>query len=229
MKIVVASKSNRYSKNLVNILKDKYGNDNILYLQQQLYSDDLLNCELQRIKPHWIFFFHWSRFIPKQIFENYKCVTLHTGNLPKERGGSPIQNSILNGVKFSRVNAIVTSDVIDSGDIYCSKDISLQGSLSDIWLTITEATYELIIYCVENNPIPTKQTGDSKTFKRRKNNHIVFENNSLEQIYDQIRILDDDQYPSAHIILGNYILEFNRAKLMENKILSDVKIIPYEI
>ena len=31
----------------------------------------------------------------KKIYENFICVIFHTGNLPKHRGGSPIQNLIL--------------------------------------------------------------------------------------------------------------------------------------
>ena len=37
-------------------------------------------------------------------------------------------------------------------------------------------------------------------------------------------MLDDDTYPSAFLDFGNFRLEFSRSKIVDNEILSDVKI-----
>jgi len=225
MKICIASKITGHTKTLVKILREKY-NQNVLYVPQELYDDSSLRFKyiLEKHKPEWIFFFHWSKIIPKEIFENYKCVTIHTSNLPDGRGGHPIQNQILDNIKFTRVNAIRTTDEIDAGDIYCHREISLQGSLNDIWNSITYAAAELIEYCVEHNPIPIVQDIPTHTYKRRKDNQIILKNKSLYQLYDQIRMLDGDNYPSAFIEIDNFVFNFTRAKCDGEEILCDVRI-----
>ena len=60
------------------------------------------------------------------------CLILHPSKLPEFRGGSPIQNQLLKGVKNSAVSIILAEDKIDSGDIFFQKKISLKGYLNDI-------------------------------------------------------------------------------------------------
>ena len=58
---------------------------------------------LDILKPEFVLFYGWSWKIPVEIVSNYKCLMLHPSDLPKYRGGSPIQNQILNGILDSKV------------------------------------------------------------------------------------------------------------------------------
>ena len=49
---------------------------------------------VKKINPEFIFFPDWSWIVPEVIIENYKCICFHESDLPKFRGGSPIQNQI---------------------------------------------------------------------------------------------------------------------------------------
>ena len=89
------------------------------------------------LKPNKIFFFHWSFIVPENIFSNYECIVIHTANLPEGRGGSPIQNQIMDSVILTHVNALRMGAELDAGDIYCQVPISLQGNLNDIWFAIS--------------------------------------------------------------------------------------------
>ena len=60
------------------------------------------------------------------------CLILHPSKLPKYRGGSPIQNQILNGEKKSAVSILYAEDDLDSGEILFQEEISLEGYLTDI-------------------------------------------------------------------------------------------------
>ena len=55
--------------------------------------------EIKKISPEIIFFIHWSEKIPSKIFNKYLCILFHSSNLPKFKGGSPIQNQIMNNIK----------------------------------------------------------------------------------------------------------------------------------
>ena len=57
----------------------------------------------------------------------------HPSPLPKFRGGSPIQNQIINGKSDSAVSIFKISEKLDEGDIIYQKYLSLEGELSKIF------------------------------------------------------------------------------------------------
>ena len=215
MKILIISKDNLWTKKLVhNLYKTKY---DIIWSSVGIVED---------VKPDWVFFFHWSDIVPQEIYKKYKCAVIHTGNLPKGRGGSPIQNQILNGINNTKVNIIKMDDPVDSGAIYCSHPITLQGNIKDIWLSIADIAFDLILKCIIEDPIPKYQIGTPQTYKRIKDNQLKFDSTKdLSNIYDQIRMVDDDSYPNPYIEIKGYKIEFSRAKMNNNNIIADVKII----
>ena len=215
-KIFLVSKSNLWSNKLYSMLVDS--NIDCSYFTDDSYIDNL-----EKYKPEWIFFFHWSKIVSAEIHKKYKCVVFHTGNLPNGKGGSPIQNQILDKIVETKVNAITMEDNVDSGDIYCSLPITLQGSLNDIWLSITNRVYKLIEKCIVDNPIPIKQPDGGSIYKRNKNNELPLENTKeLVDLYRFIQMLDGDGYPRAFIEVGNFRLEFSRTQLKDSTIISDV-------
>jgi len=78
-------------------------------------------------------FYGWSWMVKKEIVKDFLCLCLHPSPLPKYRGGSPIQNQIINGEKNSAVTVFRMTDGIDNGDIYMQKPISLRGDINHIF------------------------------------------------------------------------------------------------
>ena len=56
---------------------------------------DLSIKALVDFNPDYVFFAHWNWTVKNEIHENFNCVVFHTAPLPYGRGGSPIQNLIL--------------------------------------------------------------------------------------------------------------------------------------
>jgi methionyl-tRNA formyltransferase len=218
---ILASKKNYFSINLFNKLNEIY--DNFIFISEKKELKDKIND----INPIRVFFLHWSFIVPKSIYNKFECINLHVGNLPKGKGGSPIQNQILEGITQSRVNALrMSDDGLDAGPIYCFEYVSLQGNLFDIWDTLSKVGFKLINNIIENNVKPKKQEDNNfKVYKRRKNNNIPFDKeDELSKIYDFIRMLDSPYYPNPYLQIGNFKLEFNRANFNGEDILCDVKI-----
>ena len=96
-------------------------------------SPEELNLKiLKKFNPELIFFPHWNWIVPSEIHRNFSCIVFHTAPLPYGKGGSPIQNLILNGYNSSPVCALQMTNKIDSGPIYIKKNLSLKGSLKEI-------------------------------------------------------------------------------------------------
>jgi len=159
---LIISKHNSWSEKLFELISNQ--SNDFIWVQ---------NCNKQIIdqhNPEWIFFFHWSEIVSEEIYKNYKCVVIHTGNLPQGRGGSPLHNQILDGINTTQVNLIEMCDVLDGGGVYCSSPITLQGNITDIWFTIAGVTKDLILRCVDESLLPISQNGIPKTYKRKKKN-----------------------------------------------------------
>ena len=189
-------------------------------------SSDLTLEKIDEINPKYLFFLHWSSIIPSSIYNKYDCVVFHMTDLPYGRGGSPLQNLIVRGHKTTKLSAIKVQKGIDTGDIYLKKELSLYGTAEEIFMRAGELMAGMIKEIIEKNIIPTPQEGESLLFKRRKPEDGNMEQlRSLEDVYNYIRMLDCEGYPSAFIDNENFRFEFTRASLKNNNIIADVRII----
>ena len=180
---------------------------------------------ISKINPTKIFFPHWSYRVPNKILKKFECICFHTAPLPYGRGGSPIQNLIIRKFKKAPVCAIKMTNKIDSGPIYSKKNISLNGSLNEIFERISNAILFMITKIIKNKIIPKHQSGKPLYFKRiNEQESIINQFEKLDSVYDKIRMLDSDEYPNAYYKFGNTIIKLQGAKTKKNYILCNAKI-----
>jgi len=173
---------------------------------------------IKKIEPEFIFFPDWSWIIPKPILENFKCVCFHESNLPKFRGGSPIQNQIIRGIKKTKTTAFFMNDKIDSGDILLKKSLSLEGTLDEIFQRMIKNDYEMIIKIIKGNYKINKQKGKPTYYKRRNPKESELDlNKSKQYIYNFIRMLSDP-YPNAFIKSKKHKIIFKSVKFNGNEL-----------
>lgn len=180
---------------------------------------------LNKFKPDKIFIPHWSYIIPENIWIKYECIVFHMTDLPYGRGGSPLQNLIVNGHKKTKVSAFKVSKGVDTGPIYLKKNLELSGSAKEIFYRSSEVIYKMIAEIIDNKLIPIPQTGEVKTFKRRSADQSDISHLSkLDSIFDYIRMLDCDGYPKAYIEINGIKYEFNNVKHNNNSLEANVRI-----
>ncbi len=180
---------------------------------------------LMELKPRYVFFPHWSHIIPQDIYENFECVIFHMTNIPFGRGGSPLQNLIERGIYQTKISALKAVKELDAGDVYLKNDLSLNGSAEEIYIRATKIISDMIKTIIETRPKPVPQRGEVVEFKRRKPEQSNITNlDSLEKVFDYIRMLDAEGYPHAYIETDGLRYEFTRATLKKNCLLADVKI-----
>ncbi len=174
---------------------------------------------VKKINPEFIFFPDWSWIIPKRITDNYKCVCLHESDLPKFRGGSPLQNQIIRGITKTKTTAFLMSEGIDEGEIILQRSLSLKGKIDEIFSRMIDNDFKMIEKIISGNYKLTKQKGKPSIFKRRKpeDSELNSFSRSIEYYYNFIRMLDDP-YPNAFIKLGNKKLILKNPKLEKGKV-----------
>ena len=186
---------------------------------------DLNRDSLNSINPEKIFFPHWSYFIPEEIYKNFNCVIFHMTDLPYGRGGSPLQNLIIRGHRDTMISAIQCVKAFDAGPIYLKKPLSLDGNAKDIFTRASHVIEEMILQILNINPQPVAQKGKVVNFTRRKpEDGNLRSAGSLDEVYNYIRMLDVDGYPSAFVCIGDYKLEFSRASKKVDAVDANVKI-----
>lgn len=182
---------------------------------------------LKELQPNRIFIPHWSHIIPATIYSQYECIVFHMTDLPFGRGGSPLQNLIVRGYQNTMISAIQVSKGIDTGKLYLKAPLSLHGTAQEIFLRSSGVIESMIDTIIEENTAPTEQTGEVTEFKRRtpeQSNIAHLE--SIEQVYDYIRMLDCEGYPNAYIETPHFKFEFTRAaQKSDRSIVADVRII----
>jgi methionyl-tRNA formyltransferase len=183
---------------------------------------------IDSIKPKRIFIPHWSFYIPDEIFQSFNCILFHMTDLPYGRGGSPLQNLIVNGHKNTKISAIEVTEGIDEGPIYLKKKINLKGSAKEIFLRSSEKIFQMICGIIDKNITPIPQKGEPIIFKRRKPEQSdISKLDDLNLIYDYIRMLDCEGYPHAYIELNGLKYEFTNVKNNNNNLEANVKIIKH--
>ncbi len=217
------------------IVTEKFWNKHIvedlsrkLNIEFQLISkeESLVFDKLVEISPNYIFFPHWSHIIPSSIYKNFECVVFHMTDLPFGRGGSPLQNLIERGITHTKISALKVVNELDAGPIYLKRDLCLLGTAEEIFIRASKVISEMIEFIVTYNPKPQMQAGEIVSFTRRKPGQSdISQLDTIEQVFDYIRMLDAEGYPKAFLETDNFRLEFSRASLKVDSIMADVKIV----
>ena len=189
-------------------------------------KEEFTSEKLKAIDPEYIFIPHWSHIIPDDIVENYRCIIFHMTDLPFGRGGSPLQNLIVRGFTETKISAIRAGKGIDAGEIYLKHPLSLYGSAEEIFVRSAKVINIMIRKIIDENPQPYPQEGTVTTFKRRKAEESdIAPLETIEHLYDYIRMLDCEGYPNAFAEIGNFRIEFRKAAIKaDESILANVRI-----
>lgn len=181
-----------------------------LYVKNESELNKALRSE---IPPRYIFFIHWSHIVSKEIWSVHECICFHMTDLPYGRGGSPLQNLILDGKTKTKLSALQMTREIDAGPVYYKRVVKLNGSAEEVYTRISKICFEMIPRIIKRQPTPMPQTGIVTKFKRRKPHESALpKKGGAKEIYDFIRMLDAPGYPSAFINYGEFLIKFSKAK-----------------
>ena len=192
-----------WAKNIIINLKKKVLFRNAHYFKKQKEFDKFIKNK----KNYLIILIGWSNILKKKIVNDNTCIGVHPSDLPDYKGGSPIQNQILNNIIKTKASLFKLNTRIDDGDIYGKINLNLEGdNFTQISKNIEKSSIKLIYnYLLKfpNNKKINIKKKNNKTHKRLmpSNSKISLEDflkmNTIE-IYNKIRCLTDP-YPNAYL------------------------------
>ena len=186
--------------NTINNLEDEF----ILIPNKNLCTKEFIDS----IDPDVIFFYGWSWIVPDDIVNNYTCLCLHPSELPKYRGGSPIQNQIIAGERLSAVSIFKMDGGLDDGQICYQFPMLLTGGLDDVLKEIERlgcvGTMNFITDYKNDRVVFKEQEHDQATFCKRRSpadSEIKpedFSQHDSEYFFNMVRSLQQP-YPECYI------------------------------
>jgi len=188
-------------------------------------SPEQLDRAVQRDRPRYIFFLHWSWRVPKEIVHGQECVCFHMADVPYGRGGSPLQNLIVLGHRKSILSALRMVDEFDAGPVYLKEELSLEGGAEEVYIRATYLSAKMIRTIVEEEPTPQPQEGEAMLFRRRMPSESQIPKlSSVLGLFDFIRMLDAEGYPRAFLEHNGFRYKFSRPALYDGRVAADVTI-----
>ncbi len=188
--------------------------------------EDVTPERVAALAPRYLFFVHWSWKVPPEIFERFECVGFHLGDVPRGRGGSPLQNHILRGRRGTMLSALRMVEELDAGPVYLKEPCSLEGGAEEIYLRQARLACDMIRRICREQPDAQPQQGDPEVFRRRKPAQSRLPENlpDLGSVHDFVRMLDADGYPKAFLDFGGFRFELSRGALYHGRLRADVTI-----
>lgn len=186
------------------ILEDLSQHEFILQNSKENYSEE----KIFEFNPDYVLFYGWSDMVKPELVSSFDCLMLHPSALPLYRGGSPIQNQIINGVTKSAVTIFLMDDGIDSGPICRQQKLSLNGKLSEIFSRIESIGVELTIDILTYGLNPVEQDHSLASYCKRRSPEMSeitlreLSEASADYLYNKIRMLQDP-YPNAYIVTSD--------------------------
>ena len=180
--------------------------------------------EIRAINPDVIVVVAFGQIIPSEIIHmpKYGCINVHASLLPKYRGASPIQWTVLDGCEYSGVTTMLMDEGIDTGDILETATVKLDeretgGSLFDrLSLVGAKLLVETLDKAEAGQLHPVKQDDSQSSYVRMidKSFGLMDFTQPVEVLERKVRALNP--WPSAFTHMDEKLLKIWDATVIKD-------------
>ncbi|WP_343152589.1 methionyl-tRNA formyltransferase [Buchnera aphidicola] len=202
-KIIFSSVKTIAIKNSIPILQPK-----------SLYEKDIQKI-INSFYANMMIIVAYGCIIPKKIINLFKigCINVHTSLLPRWRGASPIQSSILKGEKKTGISIILINEKLDEGDILISQSccisrnetsFSLSNKLQFISIKLLKLILKKIIFKTFSKK---PQNNKYATYSKKINKKDALLNWNLPAIELERKIRAFNPWPIAYFEFNSIFIK----------------------
>ena len=180
--------------------------------------------EIRAINPDVIVVVAFGQIIPSEIIHmpKFGCINVHASLLPKYRGASPIQWTVLDGCEYSGVTTMLMDEGIDTGDILETATVKLDeretgGSLFDrLSLVGAKLLVETLDKAEAGQLHPVKQDDSQSSYVRMidKSFGLMDFTQPVEVLERKVRALNP--WPSAFTHMDEKLLKIWDATVIQD-------------
>ena len=180
--------------------------------------------EIRAINPDVIVVVAFGQIIPSEIIHmpKFGCINVHASLLPKYRGASPIQWTVLDGCEYSGVTTMLMDEGVDTGDILETATVKLDeretgGSLFDrLSLVGAKLLVETLDKAEAGQLHPVKQDDSQSSYVRMidKSFGLMDFTQPVEVLERKVRALNP--WPSAFTHMDEKLLKIWDATVIQD-------------
>lgn len=202
-------------------------------LNIEVFKPSKLNKDYQKLidlKPDLLLTYAYGQILSTNVLNisRLKPLNLHASLLPKYRGASPIQTSLLNGDKKTGITLMEMAKGMDTGDIYYQEELDINDD--DNYTLLKERLTTLAIkICKEQLPLyfegkleNKKQDESLATYTKmieKEEEHLDI-SSSYFNFINKVRALS--YTPGSYLFLNDEYLKIYKASLISNEVLFKV-------
>ena len=142
-----------------------------VFQPQKLRNNEEVTKQIKELNPDFIIVAAYGQILPKDILDIAPCINLHASLLPKYRGASPIQESLLNNDIYTGVTSMLMEEGLDSGDILGLQYLKITATMevSAAFDKLSQIAAKLTIATLDNfeNIRPIKQNESEVSFCKK--------------------------------------------------------------
>ncbi|OWK26987.1 MAG: methionyl-tRNA formyltransferase [Parcubacteria group bacterium GW2011_GWA2_38_13b] len=217
-----------YEKNISPIKETalKYG---LKILQPEKLKDEEFIKVMEEISPGLNIVCSYGKIIPKEIIEipKHKTINIHPSLLPKYRGSSPIQTTILNGDKEAGITIMLMDKEMDHGAIIENRKSKIKNqnivTYKELSKQLAKKSAELLIKTLpewlDGKIIPREQNHNEASFTKIfvKEDGKIYWNKTSDEIDRQTRALNP--WPGTFCFWHNHETETTtRLKIIKTEL-----------
>lgn len=142
-----------------------------IFQPEKLRGNDQATKQIRDLNPDFIIVAAYGQILPREILDIAPCINLHASLLPKYRGASPIQESLLNDDEFTGVTSMLMEVGLDSGEILGLQYLKITPTMevSEAFLKLSDIASKLTITTLDNFDIlnPKKQNESKVSYCKK--------------------------------------------------------------
>lgn len=225
LSLVVSGKDKKRNRNKFRptVVKQYALDNNIEVMTPDSVNTDEFLSLLKEKNIDFIVVVAFGQLIKENLLEAYKnkIINLHPSSLPKYRGASPVQYTLLNGDERTHASAMLIEKGMDSGDILSQKEVEINKD--DDFISLSEKLSKLgaqtILESILNyyNLIEKriKQDDDKATFTKKITKEMgeIDFNQTKEEIINKIRAFVE--FPKAYFSYKDQSVKILKASPVE--------------
>ncbi len=187
---------------------------------KSLKNDNII-LAIDEMKPDVIVVTAYGHIIPKSILKipRFGCINIHPSLLPRWRGASPIERTILAGDKETAVCIMQMDETLDTGDILLMQKIAINNDMTSQILSqkLAELGSHLLIEILSNitNITPQKQLAKGVTYAEKisKEEGSINWQKSATEIDRMIRAFNP--WPGCFFCYQNEQIKITKAEVID--------------
>lgn len=202
-----------------------------IYQPKSLRSEEA-QAKITALKPDFIVVAAYGQILPKAILSIAPCINLHASLLPKYRGASPIQSTLLANETYAGVTSMLMEEGLDTGAMlgFSYLKIEPEHNASILFDVLADLAAKLTMITLHHFPslAPLTQVSANATHckKIKKENGLISFNQSAESIFIQYKALSP--WPGIFLESGLKLLDLDVCDHHENAVFGVIKEIKSE-